>query len=156
MNSVLMRRAKFKDLDAILRIEQQVFADPWSDVSFDVEFDDPYGWFHVMEVDGEIVGYVVARFVAKQGEIANIAVVPDKQGAGLGARLLDGAIAASEAVECEAVWLEVRVSNEPARRLYASRGFEPIGQRRGYYRMPVEDALVLRRSGTSSAAEAQK
>jgi [ribosomal protein S18]-alanine N-acetyltransferase len=152
----IIRKAKLKDLDAILRIEEQVFSDPWSPISFDVEFDDPYGWFHVIEVDGVVAGYVVARFVAEQGEIANIAVAPDRQGAGLGGQLLDAAIAASEAKVSEAIWLEVRESNEPARRLYASRAFEPIGRRRGYYREPAEDALVLRRSGTLSAADAQK
>ena len=45
----------------------------------------------------------------------------------------------------EAVYLEVRDSNQRARRLYRSRGFEEVGRRRGYYRRPVEDAIVLRR-----------
>jgi ribosomal-protein-alanine N-acetyltransferase len=42
------------------------------------------------------------------------------------------------------MYLEVRESNDAARRLYASRGFLEIGRRRGYYRRPAEDAIVLR------------
>nr|MCU0626508.1 GNAT family N-acetyltransferase [Gemmatimonadaceae bacterium] len=57
-----------------------------------------------------------------------------------------GAIEAAVAAGCEAIWLEVRVSNAAARALYERRGFTLVGRRRGYYRKPVEDALVLRRS----------
>jgi ribosomal-protein-alanine N-acetyltransferase len=42
------------------------------------------------------------------------------------------------------MFLEVRTSNEPAKRLYLSRKFHQIGLRRAYYRDPIEDALVLR------------
>lgn len=145
-----MRLARASDLDAILTIEHRVFSDPWSPASFAPEFSDPYTWFSVAEIDGIVSGYAIARIVAKQGEIANIAVDPAHQRSGLGGKLLDAAMVAADAAECEAVWLEVRVSNEPARRLYESRGFEPIGRRRGYYRTPVEDALVLRRSRSTA------
>ena len=43
------------------------------------------------------------------------------------------------------LWLEVRLSNEAAQALYLANGFAPAGRRIGYYRAPVEDALVLRR-----------
>ena len=42
--------------------------------------------------------------------------------------------------------LEVRRSNEPARRLYERFGFAFAGVRTAYYREPVEDALVLWRN----------
>ncbi len=147
----MLRQALVSDLDAILRIEHRVFSDPWSPESFAPEFADPYTWFRVAEIGEALVGYIVARIVAQQGEIANIAVDPVHQGSGLGGKLLDAAVAAAEAEACEAVWLEVRLSNDAARRLYASRGFEAIGRRRAYYRAPVEDALVLRRSRTPDA-----
>lgn len=147
-----LRVALPDDLPAILEIERSVFSDPWSAESFAPEFSDPYTWFRVVDLGGEVAGYVVARIVARQGEIANIAVSPGRQGGGLGGILLDGALRAAETAECEAVWLEVRVSNAPARQLYTSRGFETIGRRKGYYRAPVEDALVLRRGPVDGAA----
>ena len=154
MSTIVIRPAAPHDLPAILRIEGLVFSDPWSPESFAPEFTDEYTFFRVAEVEGALVGYIVARIVARQGEIANIAVDPARQGAGIGGDLLDAAVEAAEAAECEAVWLEVRVSNAPARRLYASRRFEPIGRRKGYYRAPVEDALVLRRSPAGAEASA--
>lgn len=150
VSEILLRAAAPSDLDGVLRIERLRFSDPWSPESFAPEFTDEYSWFRVAEIDGDIAGYVVARIVAQQGEIANIAVDPSRQGTGLGGRLLDAAILAADEAECEAVWLEVRVSNAPAQRLYVSRGFEEIGCRRNYYRDPLEDALVLRRARTAA------
>lgn len=146
--TIRLRPATAADLAAILAIEHAVFTDPWAPASFESEFDDPYGWFHVAVDDddgGAVVGYAMARFVAGEGEVMNIAVVPARRGHGLGGTLLDAALAAASAANCDAMWLEVRVSNTAARRLYDSRGFELVGRRRGYYRRPVEDALVLRR-----------
>lgn len=155
MSTVALRVPEARDLDGILRIERLVFSDPWSAESFAPEFTDEYTFFRVADVGGVVAGYVIARIVARQGEIANIAVDPAFQGAGLGGRLLDAAVQAAEAAECEAVWLEVRVSNEPAKQLYRSRQFEPIGRRKGYYRAPVEDALVLRRAGVRAGTPAE-
>jgi len=81
-----------------------------------------------------------------EGEIANIAVAPDEWGAGIGRALLDAALDEADRRRATAVYLEVRDSNERARHLYRSRGFEEVGRRRGYYRRPVEDAIVLRRA----------
>ena len=39
--------------------------------------------------------------------------------------------------------LEVRVSNTAAQGLYRTLGFRLVGLRRGYYKAPVEDALLM-------------
>jgi ribosomal-protein-alanine N-acetyltransferase len=87
----------------------------------------------------------VAWFVTDEGEIANLAVDPARWGGGVGKILLDAALAEGARRGAESVYLEVRESNARARRLYASRGFEEVGRRKGYYRRPAEDAIVLRR-----------
>jgi ribosomal-protein-alanine N-acetyltransferase len=42
------------------------------------------------------------------------------------------------------VILEVRASNEAAQLLYRDLGFRIVGRRREYYRLPTEDALVMK------------
>jgi ribosomal-protein-alanine N-acetyltransferase len=42
-----------------------------------------------------------------------------------------------------AMELEVRASSEAARGLYRALGFVEQGRRRGYYREPVEDAVLM-------------
>jgi len=89
-------------------------------------------------------GYVIARAVAGEAEILNLAVAPEVRGRGLGGRLLDAMLDLLRRAKVREVFLEVRRGNAPAQALYASRGFEVVGQRANYYRHPVEDAIVLR------------
>lgn len=136
------------DLPAVAAIERAAFSDPWSERSFRDALAHPAIYFAAARGDGvrgALLGYVVAWFVADEGQIANLAVAPSGWGAGIGRALLDAALREAELREAENVFLEVRDSNERARNLYSSRGFEEIGRRRGYYRRPVEDAIVLRR-----------
>ena len=83
--------------------------------------------------------------VVDEAEIANLAVEPAARRSGAGRLLLDSALGEAAARGVRTVYLEVRESNEAARSLYASRGFDEIGRRRAYYAHPREDALVLRR-----------
>jgi ribosomal-protein-alanine N-acetyltransferase len=135
------------DLAAISAIEREAFSDPWSEASLREATEHPAVYFACARRDDErVAGYVVAWFVADEGEIANLAVAPSAWGQGIGRALLDAALQEAEQRDIAAVYLEVRDSNERARRLYRSRGFEEVGRRRGYYRKPAEDAIVLRRT----------
>ncbi|MDE3053956.1 MAG: ribosomal protein S18-alanine N-acetyltransferase [Gemmatimonadota bacterium] len=148
------------DTQQVSAIEAAVFADPWSANSFRSLHGDPRVFFACAREPGDgagstpgvvpgaadrVLGYVVAIFAADEGEIANLAVAPDAQGRGLGGGLLDAALAEAERRGARVLYLEVRESNHAARALYRSRRFEEAGRRRGYYRRPVEDALLLRR-----------
>jgi len=141
--------ARVHDLASVAAIERAAFSDPWSVRSFREALDSGSVYFACARSDaGSVLGYVVAWFVADQGEIANIAVAPDQRGQGVGRALLDAALGEAATRGIAAVFLEVRDSNQRARELYASRGFEEVGRRRRYYRRPVEDAIVLRRTLT--------
>lgn len=136
-----------EELPAIAAIEREAFSDPWSEKSFREALAHPAIYFVAARGDaGEVLGYVVAWFVADEGQIANLAVAPSGWGVGIGRALLDAALREAVLRKATEVYLEVRDSNERARRLYRSRGFEEVGRRRGYYRRPVEDAIVLRRT----------
>jgi ribosomal-protein-alanine N-acetyltransferase len=144
-SSVITRPATDRDVDRVSAIERMSFSDPWSRGSFDRLVDDDRVHFAVAcDAAGAVVGYVVAWFVMDEGEIADLAVAPEARKLGVGKLLLGSALRAARARGASAIYLEVRESNEPARRLYASHGFTEIGRRRRYYRKPVEDALVLR------------
>lgn len=148
---IVLRAARDSDLDAVLAIEHASFGDPWNRRAFADLIDDRRVAFLVAEVGGRVRGYVVAWFVLDEGEIGNLAVASDARRQGLGAQLLDGAIAAVRKSEVDTLYLEVRDSNTAARALYASRGFVEVGRRREYYRRPKEDALVLRLDLVASA-----
>lgn len=145
--SVIVRRATTRDLPTVNAIERDVFSDPWPASSFTDAVHSEHLYFVVATTAaGAVVAYVVGWFAAGDGEIANIAVAADARGHGIGGRLLDEALAAARRSGSSMVHLEVRESNAAAQALYASRGFVPVGRRRGYYRQPAEDAVVLRRT----------
>ena len=144
----VVREAGVSDLARVWAIEKASFADPWGASEFRSVLDSPPTIFLVAADAGQkaVLGYAVALTVLDESEILNIAVDPEFRGHGVGGLLLDAALAEVKARGAVAVFLEVRESNEAARKLYRSRGFEELSRRRGYYRMPVEDALVLRRA----------
>jgi [ribosomal protein S18]-alanine N-acetyltransferase len=147
--TVEIRAATVEDIPSIAAIERLAFSDPWSENAFRESLTHPAVYFACARSGGpEVLGYVVAWFAADEGEIANLAVAPAGWGRGVGRRLLDAALNAAAGRGVVSVYLEVRDSNERARRLYQSSGFEEIGRRRRYYRRPVEDAIVLRRTLT--------
>lgn len=156
---VVIRPAVAADVVQVATIETACFADPWTEEAFHSSLAMSHFRFLVLEGEGDgegegnpaatgappLVGYVLAMVLGVEGEIADIAVSPAARGRGLGGLLLDRMMddLADEGVRT--VYLEVRESNLAARRLYESRGFGALGRRRGYYRHPPEDALVLRR-----------
>jgi ribosomal-protein-alanine N-acetyltransferase len=143
--TVTLELALRGDLPAIAELEREAFADPWSLESFEAVLAAPAALFVVARSAGDqLAGYVVAWFAADEGEIANLAVRGPTRRRGIGSMLLAGALAEGKRRGARNMYLEVRESNEAARRLYASRGFEEFGRRKRYYRHPVEDAVVLR------------
>ena len=72
----------------------------------------------------------------------NVAVSPENRGQGIATELIRRFLAKLDGVRH--VYLEVRVSNIPAQKLYAGLGFLPVGVRRSYYRLPEENAIIMR------------
>ena len=97
----------------------------------------------VAERNGKISGLIVFRIMADEAEILNLAVEASQRRQGIGWLLVQKAIAECRAAGARTIFLEVRESNEGARRLYARAGFKEGGRRPEYYREPTEDALVL-------------
>ena len=148
-----IRRAVEADVTAMVAIERASFSDPWTAAAIASTLRYDHMRVLVAEERGELggdgagrpLGYVVAMVAGLEAEIADLAVSPDARRRGIGRALIDRLLADLEAEGVESVFLEVRESNRGARALYESRAFRGIGRRRGYYRLPVEDALLLKR-----------
>lgn len=143
---IVVRPARIEDVESVGLIERASFPDPWGAAEFRTVLDSPQAIFLVAEnIDTRRVsGYSIALTVLDESEILNLAVELPCRGHGVGGRLLDAALIEVRVRGANAVFLEVRESNESARKLYESRGFSEMSRRRKYYRNPVEDALVLR------------
>ena len=99
----------------------------------------------LLGLDGRIEAFIVYWLAVEELQILNIATEPALRRRGHAARLLEHAIAAARRAEAKHLLLEVRRSNEPAKKLYAKYGFRPIGVRANYYAAEHEDAIARRR-----------
>jgi ribosomal-protein-alanine N-acetyltransferase len=138
-----IRAARPADAARLAPLERRCFSDPWSAAAFEEMLRFPLTVALIAERQEEVDGYLIARSIAGEGEILNLAVAPEQRRHGLGSQLLEAGLAALTEAGSRRVWLEVRESNEGAQALYLSRGFASAGRRKKYYKSPVEDALVL-------------
>ena len=94
--------------------------------------------------EGILLGYGGFSVAADEGEIISVAVSPDARRCGIGRMLTQQMLDDASALGASAMYLEVRASNTAARALYTVLGISEIGVRRGYYRAPREDAVLMR------------
>jgi [ribosomal protein S18]-alanine N-acetyltransferase len=129
---VVIRLAREDDRAAIAAIQSaSPEASSWDPAGYDVT---------VADLDGEVVGFLVTRRTAPdEVEVLNLAVAPRLRRTGVAKALLQPLLSSWEGV----IFLEVRESNSPARRLYQSVGFKEVTYRRGYYAAPPEAAIVM-------------
>lgn len=126
-------------------LEKLCFSDPWSEKSVASELDNPLSIW-LVAVEGErLAGYVGSQTVLDETDMMNIAVHPDYRRRGVAEQLVEQLVEALKQRGSRCLTLEVRASNEPARKLYEKLGFQQIGLRKNYYRNPREDALILRK-----------
>jgi len=90
-----------------------------------------------------IVGFIVAREMADEIHVNNVAVRPEYRRLGIGERLLREVLYWGRERKVKQAVLEVRAENIAAQKLYQACGFDVIGRRRRYYKAPVEDALLM-------------
>lgn len=140
-----VRLATEDDITEIVSIERKCFADPWSENAFRSSFNKNTDIF-VLETDDRIGGFAVFdRTLGTEAELHIIAVDPDLRGNGFSKLLMDAMVESATKNGIERIMLEVRASNEVAILLYAKYGFEKVGLRPGYYRNPVESAILMDR-----------
>ena len=77
-------------------------------------------------------------------ELINMHTQTHFRRSGLGRVMLEYLQAECVRLTREAVFLDVRAANEPARALYNAMGFYEVGRRKGYYDGGAEDALLMR------------
>ena len=140
---MLVRRMTIEDIQAVVEIEKKCFSSPWSEKSFQDSISREDTIFLVCE-EGSITGYIGMYISFDEASITNVAVSPEFRKKGYGEQLVAEAKLAAKESNAESIFLEVRVSNEPAISLYKKMGFEELGIRKKFYEHPVEDAIIMK------------
>ena len=92
-----------------------------------------------------LIGFAAARISADELHINNIGVRTESRRRGVGGALLGACLDMGARRGARVAVLEVRASNAAALGLYERLGFKIVGERRKYYKGPVEDALIMTR-----------
>ena len=151
MNAVLKPvEARFEaltpgHLDAVLAVEQRAYAHPWSHGNFMDTLAAGYE-AQLLLADDTLLGYFVAMKGVDEVHLLNITVAPEFRGEGWSRVMLDALALWARGQGADWLWLEVRVGNERAIKVYDAHGYRQVGRRKNYYpndRGQREDALVM-------------
>lgn len=154
--AVIVREARSEDLAEVIRINREVLPENYPPFYFEFHLSQFGKAFLVAEENGEILGYIMCRVeydnlytnpskVGKRGHIISLAVIGSARRRGIGTALMTRAMESMKNFYgAEEYYLEVRVSNEPAIRLYKKLGYNVIKVIPGYY-LDGEDAYLMAR-----------
>jgi [ribosomal protein S18]-alanine N-acetyltransferase len=136
-------------LDAVLRVEQSAYSQPWTKGNFNDSLNAGYQAQLLTAgnpPEATLLGYFVAMKGVDEVHLLNITVAPEHQRQGWARVMLDALAIWSRGQGAQWLWLEVRVSNARAKAVYESYGFRHVGTRRSYYPAGAsgrEDAVVM-------------
>ncbi len=151
--SFSIKRMTEHDLLEVVEIEELSGLSPWGWDAYHKELQSPedvimlttqVGGIDANLNEGKgIAGFIVARVVANEMHVNNVAVRTEFRRQGLAAQLLRTVLDCGRRAGARMAFLEVRAGNRAAQALYHRCGFEAAGRRRRYYSNPVEDALLM-------------
>ena len=135
-SEVRVRPAERGDIDALLKLEQRVFAtDRLSRRSLRRFLGSRSAEVLVASENGDLVGTAIVLFRAHSvvARLYSIAVAPHAGGRGVAPMLLDAAEAAAMVRGCRLMRLEVHHTNHAAISRYRKSGYREFGRLRRYY-----------------------
>ncbi|WP_447965519.1 ribosomal protein S18-alanine N-acetyltransferase [Nitrospira sp. Ecomares 2.1] len=144
-----IRLATLADLDALVSLEEACFAVPWSKKSFEAELHGN-SFSQMLVIPGPkelpeipLLAYICVWVIFEEIRFLNLAVHPHFRGNGLAKQLILQALCIGSAQGCCRGMLEVRDSNQMAKKLYEFFKFKEYGRRSSYYTNPSEDAILM-------------
>ena len=127
----------------VAQIERDTFSEPWSESSLSLLCTEEYPSFVLTDEDDRVLGYLSSAKALDELQIINLAIREDSRGRGFAKALLSALDGFCREMGMIEVSLEVRESNAAAISLYEKCGYEKVGIRRGFYRLPPENAVIM-------------
>lgn len=133
---------RYEHLRQMAEIEREAFDQPWTENMFIPELNSGDAYYLVGVREDEVLCYGGFHKVLDEGHITNIAVKKSERGRGFGKFLMSMLISKAREVGIKHMTLEVKATNEVAKKMYSDFGFRVEGVRKKYYNNR-DDALIM-------------
>lgn len=138
-----VRKCRYEDILSISELEKECFTgESWSFGTIASAFENPAYTMIVAEEEGEVCGFGCIVTTCETSDLENVLVAEEYRNSGVGKAILNALTDDAARRGAEKMFLEVRVSNAVAMKLYLSCGFKGIYARTRYY-ADGEDCLVM-------------
>ena len=142
---IKIRKMNTEDVDKVMKIELKSFSMPWSRETYISDLCSDFGEYIVADVNGEIAGYGGIFIILDEAHVVTIAIAENFKSQGIGKTIMEKMLKIAISKNVNKVFLEVRVSNIPAIKLYKKLGFQKIAVRKAYYTDNMEDAYIMQK-----------
>lgn len=143
---ITIRLMNYEDVREVADIESETFSQPWPYDEFAKTISDDNYKYIVAAAGNGVVGYAGAVCVQDEADITNVAVKKQFRNIGIAKELMKQLLILLKKNGIKEVFLEVRESNDAAIALYKGYNFLSIDIRKNYYRLPTENAIVMKRT----------
>jgi len=131
----------------MVEIEIECFFSPWTEKDYmEMQKQSSFNSWLLEIPDVSSVGILAFNSVQPELEILRLGIHPNWRKNGLAELMLEELERFSKKYKMDSIWLEVDVSNKPAKSLYRKTGFKEMNIRKGYFRNRLGDALLLKKS----------
>ena len=138
--------AKLSDLDKIFKLELNSYDHQWTLGILRDCLVNHYD-FYKAEYNNNLIGYIIAKISIHETHILNLTISEDYRNRGIATELLEMIFSKCYIVNSLNIFLETRVNNTPAIKLYEKHNFRRISIRKNYYQTSdgKQDAIIFKK-----------
>ena len=131
----------------MMKMDSLCFSAAWSEQDYREMQEQPTfsNWLLQVPTAAQ-VGMLSFQSVPPELQILRLAILPDWRKKGLAQFMLEQLEIVAKSANVESLWLEVNSTNKAATALYYKQGYQETGIRKNYFKNPLGDALLLKKS----------
>ena len=130
----------------IMEMDFRCFTSPWNEQDYiEMQKQPSFNNWLLETPDALAVGMLAFQSVPPELEILRLGVHPDWRKLGLAEFMLEQLEILAKSDRIESLWLEVHRANKSAVSLYRKLAYKETGSRKNYFRIPLGDALLLKK-----------
>jgi len=145
-NNYIISKMTNCDIDEVINLQLSSNKNILSKASMAEDLSKDNSIYFVAKKDNVIIGYIAANLLYDHIDILGVLVDINYLKQGIASNLLTKLLDYAKEKNIQDIFLEVRITNIAAQKLYEKFNFKKISVRKSYYTDNLEDALIYRLS----------